>query len=174
MSVLSRPVRASLLAAAIFVLAALWPQWAVAQDATGEVEVRVAAQRLADGRTEFALQEREADGSWGTRRLPARRMFPAGARVGRWLSSSPLTVEAPSDGVLTDAESPGVEVRVAAQRLADDRMEFALQERETDGSWAARRLPQRRMFPAAPDVGRWLASSPLTVIVADPPLRRHG
>ena len=32
-------------------------------------------QRLADGRTEFALQEREADGSWGARRLPTRRMF---------------------------------------------------------------------------------------------------
>ena len=170
MSLLHWPVRAALLAAAIVALAALWPQWAVAQDATGEVEVRVAAQRLADGRTEFALQEREADGSWAARRLPARRMFPAGARVGRWLSSSSLTVELQSGSMLTDVESPGVEVRVAAQRLADDRMEFALQEREADGSWGARRLPQRRMFPAAPDVGRWLSSSPLTVRVAEPPL----
>ena len=161
---------AVLLAAAIFVLAAFWPQWAVAQDAAGEVEVRVAAQRLADGRTEFALQEREADGSWGARRLPTRRMFPAGADVGRWLSSSPLTVEVQSDGMLADAQTTGIEVRVAAQRLADDRMEFALQEREADGSWGARRLPTRRMFPAGADVGRWLSSSALTVVVAEPVL----
>ena len=161
---------AVLLAAAIFVLAAFWPQWAVAQDATGEVDVRVAAQRLADGRTEFALQEREADGSWGARRLPTRRMFPAGADVGRWLSSSPLTVEVQSDGMLADAQTTGIEVRVAAQRLADDRMEFALQEREADGSWGARRLPTRRMFPAGADVGRWLSSSALTVVVAEPVL----
>ena len=164
---------AALLAAAIFVLAAprpFWPQWAVAQDASGEVDVRVAAQRLADGRTEFALQEREADGSWGARRLPTRRMFPAGADVGRWLSSSPLTVEVQSDGILADAQTPGIEVRVAAQRLADDRMEFALQEREADGSWGARRLPTRRMFPAGADVGRWLSSSALTVVVAEPVL----
>ena len=159
-----------LLAAAIFVLAALCPQAAIAQDVAAEVEVRVAAQRLADGRTEFALQEREADGSWAARRLPARRFFPAGARVGRWLSSSPLTVEVQSDSVLTDAQIPGVEVRVAAQRLADDRMEFALQEREADGSWGARRLPTRRMFPAGADVGRWLSSSALTVVVAEPVL----
>ena len=170
MPLLRWPVRAALLSAAIFVLAALCPQGAVAQDATGEVDVRVAAQRLADGRTEFALQEREADGSWGARRLPTRRMFPAGADVGRWLSSSPLTVEVQSDGMLADAQTPGIEVRVAAQRLADDRMEFALQEREADGSWGARRLPTRRMFPAGADVGRWLSSSALTVVVAEPVL----
>ena len=59
---------------------------------------------------------------------------------------------------------------MAAQRLADDRMEFALQEREADGSWGARRLPTRRMFPAGADVGRWLSSSALTVVVAEPVL----
>ena len=65
------------------------------------LEVRVAAQLLADGRMEFALQEREADGEWGERRLPTRRIFPA-TRGGRtWLSSSPLTVSAP--GAVTPA-----------------------------------------------------------------------
>ena len=59
------------------------------------LEVRVAAQLLADGRMEFALHEREADGEWGERRLSARRFFPANATVGRWLSSSPLTVSVP-------------------------------------------------------------------------------
>ena len=55
------------------------------------VEVRVAAQRLADGWTEVALQERQPD-PWGARRLPRARFFPADAEVGSWLSSSPLVL----------------------------------------------------------------------------------
>ena len=60
--------------------------------------MRITAQRLADGRTEFALQEREADGGWGERLLPRGRFFPATATVGRWLSSTPLTVSLPEAG----------------------------------------------------------------------------
>ena len=150
---------------ALLLLALLGVPLAAAEGAGGEVEVRVAAQRLADGRTEFALQEREADGAWGDRVLPRSRFFPANADVGRWLSSSPLTVEAQSESMLTATPDAGVEVRVAAQRLADGRMEFALQERAADGSWADRRLPQARFFPANADVGRWLSSSALTVQV---------
>lgn len=123
----------------------------------------MAAQRLADGRTEFALQERDSDGSWAERRLPSSRFFPANTSVGRWLGSSPLTVELQPDGMQTASGGTSVEVRVAAQLLADGRMEFALQERGTDGSWAERRLPRARFFPANARVGRWLASSPLTV-----------
>ena len=149
--------------AALLVLAMLGVRGAAAQGVDGEVEVRVAAQRLADGRTEFALQERESDGSWAERRLPRARFFPANADVGRWLSSSPLTVEAEPDSMLTATPEAGVEVRVAAQLLADGRMEFALQEREADGSWAERRLPSARFFPANARVGRWLSSSALTV-----------
>ena len=127
------------------------------------LEVRVAARRLADGRTEFALQEREEDGSWAARRLPTRRFFPADAEVGRWLASSPLTVELPAG----DASMPStLVVRVAAQLLASGGMEFALQEREDDGSWGERRLPARRFFPADAAVGRWLSSSALTLTTA--------
>ena len=150
---------------ALLVLAMLGVRGAAAQGADGEVEVRVAAQRLADGRTEFALQERESDGSWAARRLPSARFFPADADVGRWLSSSPLTVEAQPDSMLTATAEAGVEVRVVAQLLADGRMEFALQERESDGLWGARRLPAARFFPANAGVGRWLSSSALTVQV---------
>ena len=157
--------RAAVVAAALLVVAVLGVRGAAAQGAAGEVEVRVAAQRLADGRTEFALQERESDGSWAARRLPSARFFPANADVGRWLSSSPLTVEAQPDSMLTATAEAGVEVRVAAQLLADGRMEFALQEREAGGSWAERRLPSARFFPANADVGRWLSSSALTVRV---------
>ena len=63
-----------------------------ASGAGHEAEVRITAQRLADGRTEFALQQREADGGWSERLLPRVRLFPATATVGRWLSSTPLTV----------------------------------------------------------------------------------
>ncbi len=154
---------AVLVTAALLVLALLGVSGAGAQGLDSEVEVRVAAQRLADGRTEFALQQREADGLWAERRLPRARMFPASTSVGRWLGSSPLTIDLSSGSMSTAAGAADIEVRVAAQLLADGRMEFALQERQSDGSWGERRLPRARFFPANPRVGRWLASSPLTV-----------
>ena len=155
---------AALVVLVLLVLAVLGVRETAAQGAAGEAEVRVAAQRLADGRTEFALQERAADGSWAERRLPRARFFPANADVDRWLASSPLTVEVQPDGMQTASGGTNVEVRVAAQLLADGRMEFALQER-VGGSWGERRLPRARFFPANARVGRWLASSALTVRV---------
>ena len=55
--------------------------WATSHDST---EVRIAAKRLETGRIEFGLQQRELDGSWSDRILPARRFFPASglARAG--------------------------------------------------------------------------------------------
>ena len=126
-----------------------------------QVEVRIATQLVLDGRMEFALQERQADGEWGERRLPRSRFFPATPAVGRWLASSALTVSAPGAG----SDAVGVEVRLAAQRVADGRTEFALQERQADGAWGERRLPRSRFFPASATVGRWLASSALTLSV---------
>ena len=81
-------------------------------DAAG-TEVRITAQRLADGRTEFALQQREADGEWGERLLPRDRFVPATAAVGRWLSSTPLTVSLPE--VSPDTNDSG---SVASDRAA--------------------------------------------------------
>ena len=56
-----------------------------------EVVVRITARKQADGRIEFALQQRNND-SWGDRRLPRARFFPTTATPGRWLNSSPLTL----------------------------------------------------------------------------------
>ena len=56
--------------------------------------VRIVARRLESGRVEFGLQERQADSSWGDRRLPRVRFFPPTATTGRWLASSPLTLTA--------------------------------------------------------------------------------
>ncbi len=54
------------------------------------VTVRIMARLQADDRIEFAVQQQLAPDDWGDPRLPARRFFPAGARVGRWLVSSPV------------------------------------------------------------------------------------
>ena len=109
--------------------------------------VRVAARQLASGKVEFALQRHDGD-AWGERLLPARRLFPADATVGRWLVSSPV-----SSGSAT--------LRVAARRLSNGKVEFALQRHDGD-AWGERLLPARRLFPADATVGRWLVSSPVT------------
>ena len=49
---------------------------AVQAQSAGELEVRITAQRLQDGRTEFALQQREGDG-WSDRIAPRARFLPA-------------------------------------------------------------------------------------------------
>ena len=112
--------------------------------------VRIVARKLDDGRVEFALQQRQTDSTWGDRQRPRARFFPTTARVGRWLASSPL-------------ESAAGEVRIVARRLGDGRVEFALQQRRTDSTWGDRQRPRARFFPTTARVGRWLASSPLTL-----------
>ena len=153
-------MRARLAVLAVAGLLAVLGVTAITASGAGhETEVRITAQRLADGRTEFALQQREADDGWGERLLPRARFFPATIAAGRWLVSTPLTVRAPGAG--DDAE--GAEVRITAQRVADGRTEFALQQREADDEWSERLLTRARFFPATATVGRWLSSTPLTV-----------
>jgi hypothetical protein len=123
--------------------------------------VRLAARLLADGRTEFGLQLQSPDGRWGTRQLPRARFVAAGAAVGGWLASSPVTVNI---SPRLDLDPTGeIELRIAARRADDGRIEFALQQRRADGSWGGRLLPARRNFPATATVGRWLTSTPVTV-----------
>ena len=101
--------------------------------------------------------------------LPARRFFPASVATGRWLVSTPLTIEAQADSMATSAPAPLLEVRITAQRVADGRTEFALQQRQPDGQWGERMLPARRFFPASVASGRWLVSTPLPVEATDMP-----
>ena len=122
---------------------------ALAQEAS---EVRISARRLADGRVEFALQHRAGRG-WGERALPASRYFPANAAVGRWLNSSPVSGDA----------------RISARRLADGRIEFALQQQNAVGGWGERVLPSSRYFPRTAAAGRWLNSSPVRIARGLPP-----
>ena len=59
-------------------------------ESSAGLTIRIAARRIANGRTEFAIQQLHQDGSWGERQLPSGRFLPADAPLGRWLSSTPL------------------------------------------------------------------------------------
>ncbi|MDE0195424.1 MAG: hypothetical protein OXP08_07710, partial [bacterium] len=121
---------------------------AARESSDGTGEVRIAARRLADGRIEFGLEQHQTQG-WGDVRLPRQRLFPVDARAGRWLAGSPLTLT-------------GGDVRIAARRLADGRVEVGLQVRDRS-TWSDRQLPRLRFVPTGARVGRWIASSPLLV-----------
>ena len=86
-----------------------------------DVEMRIVARRLADGRTEFGLQLRQHDTSWGERLDPARRMFPADTSAGRWLVSTPLAANLPLRAAKGYVLSPGVaglvDIRVVALEI---------------------------------------------------------
>ena len=79
-----------------------------AQLERGQTEVRISAQRIDDGRVEFALQQRDSDGDWGDRILPASRYFPAEGFVNRWANSTPLTLQTPNPyiGLYTNDTQP--------------------------------------------------------------------
>ena len=73
---------------------AFGPAEADSEDHT-TLALRIAAQRLEDGRVEFAFQRQGDDGRWGPRIEPRLRRFPVEAEVGRWLYSSSIEFAAP-------------------------------------------------------------------------------
>ena len=145
---------------------------AVSADHIG-VEMRIVAQRLADGRTEFALQSLRND-QWGERLFPTQRFFPADAAVDRWLVSTPIAVLSTSTAADSSAVLELIELRIAARRLNSGRIEFALQARQANDQWSQRLLATRRFFPAQATVERWLKSSPLRVKLHEPPKPTPG
>ena len=124
-------------------------------------QMHIEARRSEDGRTEFGLRLHSPEGRWEERILPARRFFPTQATTGRWLSSAPIRLQLSPAG--SGAPEAVFWVRITARVLADGRLEFGLQARGTGGTWHERILPDRRFFPAAARLGRWLVSSPVTV-----------
>lgn len=131
-------------------------------DALPEVDARITAQRHENDHVEFALQLRVEDDPWTDRILPRLRFFPPDVEIGRWLGSSTLSVQrepTPEESI----PAAEVELRITAQRVDGDRIEFALQQRAPGEAWGERLLPSRRFFPKATEVGRWLVSSPLAV-----------
>ncbi|MXV90858.1 MAG: hypothetical protein F4121_07490 [Acidimicrobiia bacterium] len=146
--------------------AAAGAQEVTEQPAEQQLEARILAQRHEEGEVEFVVQFREEGEPWSESAEPPRRFLPPGAEVDVWFASSPLMIT-------VDAGSPSAyvagEVRVVVQRLADDRIEFALQTRLPGETWGERLLPARRFFPADAEVGRWLVSAPVAVTLAASP-----
>ena len=91
-----------------------------------DATIRIVAQRLADGRVEFGVQQEQPNGTWGDRLLPRSRFFPTSAEVGRWLRSSPIdlasTGTTPSTPPATTA--PRTDLHVADSYWSDDRSEY--------------------------------------------------
>ena len=61
----------------------------------GEVETRIRARRLEDGRTEFVVQQRTDGENWGEHILPSSRYLSTSHRIShvdRWLNSSVVTL----------------------------------------------------------------------------------
>ena len=112
------------------------------------VDVRISARVLADGRIEFALDQRTR-GNWGERLLPERRFFPADAALGQWLVTSAVTL----DSVVGENR-----VRIAARRGTSGRTEATLQTL-TAREWMERRPSNRWPFPPDASVGRWYSSA---------------
>lgn len=68
----------------------------------------------------------------------------------------------PNNPALPPISAPSSEARISARRLADGRVEFALQLR-AGGGWGERVLPWARYFRPNAAAGRWLHSSPVSV-----------
>ena len=124
------------------------------EPSTAAVEVRLAARPLASGAVEFGLQERDGDGNWRERLLPRLRFLQTDSEVGRWRVSSGIEVG--------EGDTAGT-VRIAARRIANGAVEFALVIRNEDGSWSARLLPRARILRSDSVTGRWRYSTPLGV-----------
>ncbi|MYC02060.1 MAG: hypothetical protein F4X58_09090, partial [Chloroflexi bacterium] len=115
-------------------------------------EVRVAARRVQQGRFEFALQVRSAEGQWQDRILPRRRFLPAASDAGRWLNSNAFNV-----GEGNEERT----IRITARRVSGGRVEFAIQLRSDDGGWGDRLLPTQRFLRITSPMNRWFVSTPL-------------
>ena len=160
------------------------------QIAAIDVRVRITARRLADGRTEFALQQSLARPWFQGRdevRIAARRFADGRAEFalqqrrtgGTWSSRAlpgrrtvPADVEV--DRWLTgsplalrvaetaDMAAADIVVRIAARSFAEGDGEFALQQHLVDGTWGEPLLPAWRF--ALPDgTEDWLSSPPVQI-----------
>ncbi|MCY3577584.1 MAG: N-acetylmuramoyl-L-alanine amidase [bacterium] len=132
--------------------------------AQSEVQVRIAARRVAAGGTEVALQPYEGGNHWGDLVLPAERFLSDDVEIGRWRYSSPVALQ-----TLAGEQW----VRIAARRVGTRGTEVALQQLGEGLGWGDRMLPTRRFLSSDVEIGRWRSSSPLTIsppVTLSPPL----
>ena len=72
-----------------------------------------------------------------------------------------VSVGGESQGLVGSGISGG-DVRIAARRLADSRVEFALQQQDSTGDWGERLLPTARFLPSDAQANQWFNSSSLS------------
>ena len=87
---MSKIIYILLLIAAVAVPATLY----ATQGGRESIEARVAAFKHENGAVEFAIQVKE-NGDWGERILPDTRTMGSNSLTGRWLASSPVSIEVP-------------------------------------------------------------------------------
>ena len=131
-------------------------------------ELRVQARALPNGRIEFAVQVRDDD-SWSKRTLPKSRWLFPDVDVDRWYVSQKVTLITSYLRISAAGNPVNPQhslIRIAARRLADGRVEFALQGSSLVRSplWRVRILPDLRFVPAEPPTSRWLSSSPVAAL----------
>lgn len=143
-----------LVALAIVLISAVVGAICSSAGAQSEVQVRIAARRVADGGTEVAVQPYEGGSHWGDRVMPAERFLSDDVEIGRWRYSSPVAVQ-----TLAGEQW----VRIAARRVAGGGTEVALQQLGEGIGWGSRMLPTRRFLSDDVEIGRWRSSSLLTV-----------
>lgn len=84
-----------------------------------------------------------------------------------WLAVAVMIGAAGVAALWASSGGGDTEIRVNARRLADGRVEVAVQQRGADG-WGERQLPRLRLLPADAPAERWRHSSPLTLSAAPP------
>ncbi|MCY3577360.1 MAG: hypothetical protein OXH53_08605 [bacterium] len=138
------------------------------QAAEVSAEARITARWQSDGRVEFALQQRQSDDSWGQHLFVQRRFLrpeTIETGAGSWKYSTQFDLEG------------GVEVRIAARWQSDGRVEFALQQRQSDDSWGQHLFVQRRFLrpeTIETGAGSWKFSTPFILdVLIDQSLDHH-
>lgn len=112
-----------------------------AVDVPAPVELRIAARPQKDGRIEFAVRLED-----GELVAPRARFLPASPPIGRWLVSSPISID-------------GTEVgKIRARRLANGRTEFGFIDASGDPIF-----PRARFLSASARIERWAVSTPFEV-----------
>lgn len=111
------------------------------------VEIEIIARLRPSGRIEFGVRVA------GSREelFPARRFLPADPPTGRWLRSTPVSVDEIPVG------------SIIARRLSSERTEFGFR---PDWDVHDDLFPQHRFFPSDAEVDRWLRSSVISVRIA--------
>ena len=91
---------------------------------------------------------------------------PARPSTGTSLPPGPPGGSASTDDTSSAVAAAGADVRIVARKLPNGKIEFGLQQQQSDDSWGDRRLPQARLFPTTASVGSWLQSTPVNLSVA--------